>query len=214
MFQFHPRTTISISGGTGSGKSRLLFRILKQQKQLFMKPPSKIMYCYGIYQELFEEMEDELTNITFHQGLPTFEEVKEFTNGSPNTLICIDDLMESVVKNTDIERLFSQGAHHLDTTIVYINQNLFCQGKHARTISLNTHYIILLRSPRQASQIQYLGRQIMPNNPKAVVESYEDCMKTPFGYLIINLSPYANEDERLITRIFPENGDPIVYIPM
>lgn len=33
--------------------------------------PDNILYCYGIYQNAFDEMEKELPNLTFLHGLPS-----------------------------------------------------------------------------------------------------------------------------------------------
>lgn len=214
MFKFQPNTTISVSGTTGSGKTMLVYRCLKNIDAMFEGiSPQKILYCYGIYQSLFDEMQMTVKNIYFHKGIPSTEYIDEFIEGESHCMIILDDLMDQTVKNEEIELLFTRGAHHKGITVMYINQNMFSQGKHARTISLNTHYIILLRSPRQAAQIHHLGQQIFPGKSKILVESYENCMKSPFGYLLINLSPYAEDDERLVTRIFPDEH-PIVYIPV
>ncbi len=214
MFKFQPNTTISLSGTTGSGKTKFAYKCLQNIDDMFeTTPPEKILYCYGIYQSLFDEMQMTVKSIHFHKGIPTTDYIDEFIQGKTHCMIILDDLMDQTVKNTEIELLFTRGAHHKGITVMYINQNMFNQGKHARTISLNTHYIILLRSPRQVSQIQHLGQQIFPRRSKALVESYEDCMRLPFGYLLINLSPYAEENERLMTRIFP-GEHPIVYIPV
>ncbi|GFX28842.1 uncharacterized protein TNCV_4250811 [Trichonephila clavipes] len=52
-----------------------------------MKPfPPKIIWCYGIYQKLFEKMSD----IEFHEGIPS--DVENITSA----LIIIDDLMNEV----------------------------------------------------------------------------------------------------------------------
>ncbi len=214
MFQFQTNTTISVSGCTGSGKTWLVYRLLKNLNKMFDgPPPARILFCYGIYQDLFEEMDREIDSLTFHQGLPTESDIDSLTEGVTHSMVILDDMMDQIVKNDEIELLFTRGAHHRGITVLYINQNMFNQGKNARNINLNTHYMILLRSPRQTSQIHHLGQQILPKRSKAVLESYEDCMKKQFGYLLINLSPHANKEEMLMTRIFPDE-DPIVYIPI
>ena len=57
---FHSPCCISFSGMSGSGKTSLLYTILKHRKDLFSSPPEKIMYCYGVWQKMFESMEREL----------------------------------------------------------------------------------------------------------------------------------------------------------
>jgi hypothetical protein len=70
------------------------------------------MYCFGIHQPLFEEMEKTIPNITFYQGLPSPEVIDDFTADRRHRVIVLDDLMHRVVQNVDMELLFTQGCHH------------------------------------------------------------------------------------------------------
>ena len=60
-------------------------------------PPTQILYFYGIYQPLFDDMERDIPNFTSKQGLPSSEELDEFTMDRRHKLIVIDDLMHRVV---------------------------------------------------------------------------------------------------------------------
>jgi hypothetical protein len=46
---------------------------------LYVDPPDGILYCHGIHQALFEEMEKTIHCLSFHKGLPSMETVEEFT---------------------------------------------------------------------------------------------------------------------------------------
>jgi UDP-N-acetyl-D-mannosaminuronic acid transferase (WecB/TagA/CpsF family) len=48
--------------------------------------------------------------------------------------------------------------------IVFIGnvQNLFHRGKHHRTISLNAHYMVVFKNPRDVLQIMALANQMYP----------------------------------------------------
>ena len=89
-----------------------------------------------------------------------------------------------------------------------ILQNLFHQGKYCRDISLNTHYFISFKNPRDTQQIKLLGRQI--GIQKKLSDVYLDATETPFGYLLIDLSPVINDIYMLKTRNFPDE-DTIIY---
>ena len=203
---FHAPTTISISGTTGSGKTTLLFEILKHKGKLFSIPPNKIMYCYGVWQNAFEDMEKE---IDFHHGIPNEKDIEAFADGKQNIII-LDDLMDEVVANSQVQHLFTRGSHHKNLTIIYINQNMFAQGKCARTVNLNTHYLILLRNPRDKSQVGVLGKQI--GLGRTLIEAYQDCTSQPYGYLLVDLSPHTDANIQLKTNIMPEE-DMVVYLP-
>ena len=70
--------------------------------------------------------------------------------GSPDTegyntavprIIIIDDLMNEVVPN-----LFTKGSHHTNSSIIFIVQNLFSQHREMSDISLNAHYLTIMKS--------------------------------------------------------------------
>lgn len=205
MFPFEGPTTFSISGATGSGKTTWLFKVLSNKEELFLSnPPHTILYCYGVWQELFAKAEDDIPSLTFHEGLPSEDIINEISKNNKHNIIILDDLMGDVVKNSNMELLFTRGSHHKKITVIYLNQNMFCQGKNARSISLNSHYLVLFRNLRDCSQIQKLGQQLYPGKGNLLVEAYKYCTQKPFGYLVIDLSPHSDEKYRLRTKIFPE----------
>lgn len=75
-------------------------------------PPDRIMYCCGIHQPLFDDMEVEIPNLEMKHGLPTPEEIGEFTKDRKHRLIIIDDLSHQLLNNQEMELLFTQGCHH------------------------------------------------------------------------------------------------------
>ena len=201
-----------ISGATGSGKTRWVYRLLQNLSGMYVKePPVETLYCYGIHQPLFDEMESTLPNFTLHLGLPTSDELAEYTKDGRHRLVILDDLMQSVIKNDDMELVFTQGCHHRRLSVIFISQNLMPQGKNSRNIALNTWYLVLLKSLRDVNQIAYLGRQIFPGKKNYLTEAYEESMKDQ-GYLMIDLSPHADDQLRVRTRIFP-NEDPVIWLP-
>ena len=50
----------------------------------------------------------------------------------------------------------TKGRHHNNLSAIFITQNLF--HKSQREISLNSNCIVILKNPRDKSQIQYLAR--------------------------------------------------------
>jgi len=200
-----------VSGATGSGKTRWVFRLLQHLHGMYTEnPPVEILYCYGIYQPLFDEMKRTLPHFTLHQGLPSPQELDEYTRDGQHRLVILDDLMQQVIKNDQMELLFTQGCHHRRLSVIFITQNLMPQGKNSRNIALNTWYLVLLKNMRDTSQIAYLGRQIFPGKKNYLVEAYEDSMK--YGYLMIELSPHADDQLRVRSRVFP-GEDPVIYLP-
>ena len=173
-------------------------------------PTDKILYCYGIYQPLFDQMKKDVPNLSFHHGLPDVEDIETLSGG--HALLILDDLMQEVVNSKTMQDLFCQYCHHMGISVMFLTQNLFQQGKCARTIALNTHVLVLMKNMRNASQIAHFARQLYPNRKGMLEEVYEDCMKTTYGYLVIDMSPHTDDRYRLRTHIFPGEHT-IVYIP-
>jgi hypothetical protein len=72
-----------------------------------------------------------------------------------------------------------------------------------RNISLNAHYIVLFKSPRDKQQISMLPRQINPGKVQEFMRSYEDATSRPHGYLMLDLKPTTDDQQRLKTNILP-----------
>ena len=70
-------------------------------------------------------------------------------------------------------------------------------------MSLNAHYMILFKYPRDATQFANLARQMYPKTPQFAVEAIKDATREPYSYLLVDLRPEQDEDLRLRTNIFP-----------
>ena len=145
MYPFTAPAKITISGTTGSGKTTWLLKLLQNQGVMFDIAPIKILYCYGVWQPLFEEMQREIINISFQEGLPTEELMETFNPNGEHCLVILDDLAHLVMKSNEMETFYTRLSHHKQISIIFLNQNMFHQGKNARTINLNTHFMVLLK---------------------------------------------------------------------
>ncbi|KAK6171966.1 hypothetical protein SNE40_018382 [Patella caerulea] len=114
-------------------------------------------------------------------------------------------------EDTDtLERWFTKKSHHRNVSVIYIVQNLF--DKQQRTISLNAHYVVLFKNPRDASQMGVLARQMYPGQGQFMQEAFADATSTPRSYLLIDLKPDTPDELRLRTRILPEEEPSHVYV--
>jgi len=197
----HPFTAID-AGPTSCGKTRFVFRLIDNAPTTIYPPPAKIVYCYGEYQELFRQY----PQIQFREGLP---DIGDFDDREP-TLLIIDDLMQET--NETIANMFTKGSHHRNVSVVFLAQNLFPKNKFARTMSLNAHYMILFKNPRDVSQFANLARQMYPKTSQFAVEAYRNATREPYSYLLVDLRPEQDEELRLRTNIFPGETH-YVYVP-
>ena len=190
----HPFTMI-IAGPTGCGKSFFVRDLLQYKREMFSTVPDKIIWFYGIYQPLY----DEIPEVTFVEGLPT--NYRSYLGA--NTLFVIDDLMSECGSDKRLTHLFTKGSHHLNLSVIFITQNFFHKGKEMREISLNVHYIMLCKNRRDLSQIMHLGKQLFAGKTKYFQEVYEDSTRLPYSYLFIDLRSETPEEMRLRTNILP-----------
>ncbi len=204
--------TCLISGPTGCGKTEWLRRLLMHNRHLLQPPPEKILWCYGQYQPLLFQALQPL-NIAFTPGLPDNLVEDWAIDPSRRKLIILDDLMQQSAQDKRVTRLFVQGSHHQNISVICILQNMYFQGPQMRTISLNTHYMVVFKNPRVRQQVLHLSRQMYPHDPKVLEQAFMDATKAPYGYLFLNLKPETPEACRLLTNIFGGQGPPVAYVP-
>ena len=197
----HPFTCL-VAGPTGCGKTQFTINLIKFAKSIVEPTPQKIMWCYGVHQSVFEE----LNNVQFHEGIP---ELSSF-DGKQRTLLILDDLMQET--DDRVTKIFTKISHHMDVSVLYPTQNIFYGGKQNRTIGLNAHYLVLFRNSRDATQVAHLARQMYPGNTKFLVEAFKDATIEPFSYLLIDLKPNTEEKFCVRTNIFPGQLS-YIYMP-
>ena len=59
---------------------------------------------------------------------------------------------------------------------------------------------MLFKNIRGTFQIQTLGLQLFPGKSRSLTEALEDATNTPFGYLMIDLTPRGQDEYRLRTK--------------
>ena len=128
-----------------------------------------------------------MPHIEFVKEIPTALEEDSYFDVNKRNLIVFDDQMIDASEEKRIVNLFTRGSHHRNLSIIYIEQNLFYQLKDSRSISLNSHYLVLFKNPRDKLQILTLAKQVHPGQSDFFLNQYEEAVKRHFGYLLINL---------------------------
>lgn len=212
LVKFESPTSIFIAAPSGSGKTVLTKNILHHADGMFKIPPSRIYYCYTIWQPLYTEMQKDIQNIYFYQGLPTMTDLKDWGQEEGHKVLVLDDLMVKGSDSDELVHMMCVGSHHTNFTVLYLLQNVFHKSKSLRTASLNCHYFILMTTKRDPSQIQTLGRQIFPGQTKYFMDAYQKSTQYPYGYLLVDINPHSEKAYQLRTNILP-GEDTIVYQP-
>ena len=63
--------------------------------------------------------------VEFIQGIPAKLGEDTFVSTLDNNIIVLDDLMSTASKDSRITELFTEGSHHRNLSVIYINQNLY-----------------------------------------------------------------------------------------
>jgi hypothetical protein len=214
----HP-FTMCVSGSTGSGKTEWIMRFLENLNLLVHPPIHYLLYCYGeVNQNIYklQQLENRVHSrsqtfkVKTHEGVPDLDFVRELaTQTGGHLLMVLDDLMIGL-KAEFLDIVFTRGSHNWGLSVVLVTQHLF--NRELRTARNNSHYLCLMRNPAGALQIRNLGVQIFPTQTRHFMESYGDATREKFGYLLVDLHPKSDEEERLKTNIYP--GEYLIfYVP-
>ena len=198
--RFKTPFTMLISGGSGCDKTTFVERLIQHLQVMMTEQPEEIIWCYNQWQDTYTRLSN--YNVIFREGLPN-----EWYTGPPR-LVIIDDLMCETDKR--MIDLFTVGSHHKNISVIFIVQNLF--EKSLRTISLNAHYLVIFKNPRDTSQIMHLAKQIFPGQSNYMQAAYKDATSEPHSYLLVDLKQDTPENARLRTSIFPGETQ-VVYVP-
>jgi hypothetical protein len=203
----HPLTA-TIAGGTGSGKTVFMAKFLENLNVMIDTDIEEIIWCYGISQKFHSELAQKVrVPIRFFDTLPDIDTITSI-HSKPKILV-LDDMQEDSEKFVP---LFIRASHHRNLSIFMLIQNVFRQGKGMRDLSLNSHYLVLFKNPRDQGQIGCLARQIDGQNSKYIIESYRDATSTAHGYIVFDFKQATEDDWRIRSKIFPGEEN-LIYVP-
>src|SRR5271156_3882180 len=193
------------AGPTGCGKTELMKDIILNYKYMIRPAPHRVIWYFAERQLQLEKALRPI-GVEFHQGMPELEEF----DGSQPVLLVVDDFMSEC--NSAITKLFTKGSHHRNLSIWFLLQNFFHRGKEIRDITLNAHYLILFKNPRDCQQIKVLAQQMYDREYRFVLDAYKDATKRPHGYLLLDVKQDTPDCARVRSNILP--GQKLwVYVP-
>lgn len=217
-FWFYHPSNIFIVGPTGSGKTQFMESALRLGQ--FDPPPERLVWVYAEWQPAYERLQTQarhglivgLNEIEFVKDNTDYEEIYNAMSPSKRNMLVLDDQMTEAKSNADhLANLFVKGSHHRNITVILMLQNMFEKGM--RTASLNTQYMVLLKNPRDRSQIGKLADQLMPNNRRFLVNAYEDATQLAHSHLILDFQQDTPEELRFYAQVQGEAGAARVYVP-
>ena len=196
VIDFDPRLqgpfTCLVAGPTGCGKTQLIFKLIENTAQLITPTVHNIVYCYGQWQKDFKKYDNK---VNFHEGLIPREQifpVNSQESSTQHTLLIIDDLLGK--EDTSLVRdIFIKGSHHNNISVIFVTQNLFLPHKDYRTLSLNAHYLVIFKNPRDMSQINALARQAFASKPTFLTAVYNRETSDRHSYLLLDFKQSTPE---------------------
>ena len=205
-----------VVGPSSSGKTTWVRNLLKIKSDIFTSPPAKTFLFYNMPQPIYGQMKEEgLIDEMYDskQRFPVLEEIQALVSPYKElggSLIIFDDMLTNLTP--DFERLFLNLSHHENASVILMSQNMFYKDKIYRTMSLNTHYLVLMKNGRDAQQISILAKQICPTNPECVVNSYVKATKYPYSYLILDFRSDSPPTIKFRRKIFPHEVPMSVFL--
>ena len=206
----HP-FSMMVTGPSQSGKTEWTRKLLLSP--LIQLPPERILWCFGQWQPLYENLQKRIPCIEFVHGIPDYLHSSQFISPDKRNLIILDDLMTEAKCDQRIADLFTKGSHHRNISIVYLTQNVFPPGKACRDITLNTQYLVLFNSLIDRLQVTTLAKRIYPSTSAIFMKRFEEATSRPYSYLVVDLRSSTSKQDRLRTDIFEPNDQQALEPP-
>lgn len=207
-----PHCFISIVGPAGSGKTRLVGRMICNQEKIFSPSFNKIIYFYKHYQPHYGAiiMDSVAKNldVEFVQGLE-WNALERAEALKKRILLIVDDLFDEAALSKEFLGVVIAGRHR-NVHLMILRHNLYQQSKHSKTIDLNVTQIILFNSPRDSEQIGILGRQL--GERQTTLDAYKRATQKPYGHLLIDLDVRSSKLLRYSSNCSGE-GPSVFYYP-
>lgn len=199
----HPSRWI-IYGPSQSGKTTFVGNLMNKSEELFgLKFEDKIFCCDYEPDNQFEDF-SKVDNLKD-------ELIQKLSRKKPSVII-LDDVMNLAINDELVSDFFTKHSHHLNSTIIFITQNLFPKSKFMRNIYLNTSYIVLMKNPAEILQVQSLSNRIAGKGERnKLIEAYNDATDQPFSYILVDLNQETPKKLRFRSDIFNKDYNQTVY---
>ena len=204
-------TTVAVYGPSQSGKTNFVLQLLKNANTMFTERVEEIHYCYGAYQKAYDEIREVegVNKVVMHDGMPLAKDFVKWSYMKKHIVVFFYDLMTELSKDRDMVKFVTVNCSHNGITMIVLLHNIFQPG--LRTLSINTHYVVLFKNKRDTLQVETFGRRVMKDRVKYFFACYRKATEKTYGYLFVDMHPKSDDKYVLRTRIFPYETPTIVY---
>ena len=214
--RFRHGATHLLVGPSGSGKTHHVADIIAKKDDLIIGGENikNIVFFYARWQDIYTQLDRKNIVRHWYKKMPSNHEFSELVNPYKDTggsIVVIDDFMSEISK--DLVEIVTVTARHTNTTTFILFQSLFPSNPLARQISLNAKYIHIHKNPRENAQIQYLARQIQPNDYRWIVDAYHEATKKPYSCFMIDLVQETADEVRFKSNFLSSDSPIEVWRP-
>lgn len=202
-------------GGSMSGKTTLVLKLLSCLETCLNPIPKKILFYYDQYQEVYECLKQNLAKKGVEMLLREGNSVKleDLEKETFQTLVIIDDASEETASSSDIAKITTNGRHK-NLSLWLIWHSLFSKHPASRLISQNMSYYFFLPSVRLTSQLYILDSQLRYKG--ALVNAYNQTLAEEdrdHRYLLLDLAPATPHSFRFRSRVTCGTNEPqIIFL--
>lgn len=215
----HPGN-IGIYGKTQSGKTSLIFDIIRNNTTMFRdKNDDPVLYnsiwiFHGVAtQPLYQELQSDIDNVTFYRGFPR-EPIEEIiTEEQRPALIFIDDEEEllQVSGENRLKNLVNRDCHHLDMMVIISFQSLYPRGNESVNIQRQFDVYILMTFSGNGN-IKLKLEKILGDKKIAnlIFKIWRKWTRKRGGYVLLDLHLDKSGDHENVlawTKILPKDQD-------
>lgn len=185
-----------------SGKTELVFKMLKNRQQVWNRTIPRIYYVYSVFSPRFDEIKAEMPEINF---LTSFRDVPE-TGGEPTIIVHDDKQLDYETNKEELNYLLSvffKGCHHSNIFFICTFQTIFTQNPGLRKVFLNSVYHVVFFNQRDQRTLDRLNTQIFPESRSLLRTAMRVASQEPFAFLLIDCSQQAHINFRIRNFVFP-----------
>jgi hypothetical protein len=203
-------------GLTQSGKTHLITSMIDDIDDIIQPTPDKLIYLYTAEQPGYDKIKQIVrTNastsklkscefIDCNKGIPTMSALKPKLGEA--TLLVLDDLMIISASNKEnIENqnnLASRDSHHLNTSVIFVCQNLNYGCGKLHNARINSQYQLMFNSLTDTRDVELIAsnKKISSHILQKILS---DVGKKQYGYVVFDGSPKGYSNTCVRTGILP-----------
>lgn len=197
-FKFEEGATCLCVGGSGSGKTTAILKLLAEKDSVFEKPFEHFYWALPEGSAVPSAVLQHRPPFSIIRGVPQPDEIE------PHSFLCIDDLGRQA-QTEGTAAIFNVTCAHKKVTCFLIQHNLFLRSPVARDLALSTRYYLILPNKRDVTSFQHLARQLVGPGTAArtLTECYRRATAEPFSYMCVNLTARCPPALKFTSRITP-----------